>query len=183
MGRRLSLAVLLAVAALALGAAAQATNVTVNATVAAGTTLSVGSLNTPAFNLTLNGDDQTTSYQAQLQVVDARGLATGGGWNLTLGATQFSNGAGKTFPTNASTITTVTNACHSGSTCALPTNNVSNTNLAVPISPTTTKILNAATATGLGRIDVNVNVNVFVPANTIASTYTSTLTIAIASGP
>jgi hypothetical protein len=183
MARRLPFIGLLAIASLALSAVASATNVTVNATVAAGTTLSVASLNTPAFNLTLNGDDQTTSYQAQLQVVDARGLATGGGWNLTLGATQFSNGSGKTFPTNASSITTVTSACHSGSTCALPTNNVANTNLAVPISPTTTKILNAATASGLGRVDVNVNVNVSVPANTIASTYTSTLTVAIASGP
>jgi hypothetical protein len=182
MTRGIPVAALLALAALVTGAVARAA-VTVNATVAAGTTLSVASLNTPSFNLTLTGDDQTTSYQPQLQVVDARGLTTGGGWNLTLSSTQFSNGAGKTFPTSASSISSVTAGCHSGSTCALPTNSVTNANLAVPISPTTTKFLNAATATGLGRIDVNVNVNVNVPANTIAGTYSSTLTVAIASGP
>jgi len=174
---------LIAVSALAVAVAARASNVTVNATVAGGSTLSVASLNTPSFNLTLNGDDQTVGYLAQLQVVDARGLATGGGWNLTLTSTQFSDGAGHTFPTTASTISSVTTGCHSGSTCALPTNSVSNSNLAVPISPTTTKFLNAATGSGLGRVDINVNVNVAVPANTIAATYSSTLTVAIAAGP
>jgi hypothetical protein len=181
--RALILVALAAVAALATAVAASATGVTVNATVTAGSTLSVASLNTPSFSLTLNGDDQTATYQAQLQVVDARGLATGGGWNLTITSTQFSDGAGHTFPATASTISSVTAACHSGSTCTLPTNSVSNTNLAVPISPTTTKFLNAATATGLGRIDTNVNVSVAVPANTIAATYSSTLTVAIAAGP
>jgi len=180
---RRSLIVPVAVAALVLAAAAGATSLTVNATVAAGSTLSVSSLNTPSFNLTLNGDDQTATYQAQLQVVDARGLATGGGWNLTITSTQFSDGAGHTLPTSASTISSVSTACHSGSTCALPSNSVSNSNLAVPISPTTTKFLNAATASGLGRVDTNVNVSVAVPANTIAATYASTLTVAIAAGP
>jgi len=171
-------------AAAALAAtAAEAATVTVNATVTTGSTLSVSSLNTPSFSLTLNGDDQTGTYQAQLQVVDARGLASGGGWNLTIGATQFSDGAGHTLPSNADTISTVTSACHTGSTCTLPTNSVSNTNLAVPVSPSTTKFLNAATATGLGRVDVNVNVNVAVPANAIAATYSSTLTVAVATGP
>ena len=180
---RRSLLIPIALAALALAAAAGATNLTVNATVAAGSTLSVSSLNTPSFNLTLNGDDQTATYQAQLQVVDARGLATGGGWNLTLTSSQFSDGAGHTLPTTASTISSVSAACHTGSTCALPTNSVSNSNLAVPISPTTTKFLNAASGSGLGRIDVTANVGVAVPANTIAATYTSTLTVAIAAGP
>jgi hypothetical protein len=172
-----------AAATLVAAMAADAATVTVNATVTAGATLSVSSLNSPSFSLILNGDDQTGSYQSQLQVIDARGLATGGGWNLTVGATQFSDGAGHTLPSGADTISTVTSACHTGSTCTLPTNSVSNTNLAVPLSPSTSKFLNAATATGLGRTDVNVNVNVAVPANTIAATYSSTLTIAVATGP
>ena len=172
-----------ALAALVAATAAPAATVTVNATITGGATLSVSSLNSPSFSLTLNGDDQTATYQSQLQVIDARGLGTGGGWNLTIGATQFGDGAGHTLPAGADTISSVTNACHTGSTCTLPTNGVSNTNLAVPLSPSTAKFLNAATATGLGRIDVNVNVNVAVPANTIAATYSSTLTIAAAAGP
>jgi WxL domain surface cell wall-binding len=175
----------LAAAAAACLVLAQATAaaVTVNATVTGGTTLSVASLNTPSFALTLNGDDQTGTYQAQFQVVDARGLATGGGWNLTIGATQFSDGAGHTLPATADTITSVAAACHTGSTCALPTNGVSNTNLAIPLSPSTSKFLNAASSTGLGRIDVTANVGVLVPAGTVAAAYSSTLTFAVATGP
>lgn len=170
-------------AALVTAAAARAAGVTVNSTVTGGSTLTVSALNSPSFPDTLNGDDQTATYQAQLQVVDARGLATGGGWNLTMTSTQYSDGAGHTLPANASTITSVSTACHSGSTCAAPTNSASNTNLALPVSPTSTKILNAASGSGLGRIDVAVNVSVGIPANTIAATYTSTLTVAIAAGP
>ena len=183
MRRRLTFIGLAAVAAALAAAAARAATVTVNATVSTGSTLSISSLNAPSFSLTLNGDDQTATYQAQLQVVDARGLASGGGWNLSLGGTQFSDGAGHTLPTSASTISSVSSGCHSGSTCSLPTNNISNSGLAIPVSPSTSKFLNAATATGLGRIDVNVNVSVAVPANAIAAAYSSTLTVAIAAGP
>lgn len=169
-------------AALAAAAIARAA-ITVNATVTAGSTLSVSSLNSPSFSLTLTGDDQTSTYQTQLQVIDSRGLATGGGWNITLSATQFSDGSGHTIPTGANDqITTVTSGCHTAtSTCTLPTNSVSNTNINMPSSAT--KILNAANATGLGRIDINVNSSILVPANTIAATYTRTLTVAIVAGP
>ena len=166
--------------------AAQAANVTVNATVSGGSTLSVAGTGTPAFNLTLTGDDQTTSYTLPMQIVDARGLASGGGWNVSITSTQFKDASTHTFPTSASTITSVVAACHTGSTCTLPTNNVANTNLAVPAgvtAPTAVKFLNAANVTGLGRIDVNATVSVAVPANTIAATYSSTITVAIAAGP
>jgi hypothetical protein len=105
---------LAALAALLAVAAARAATVTVNATVTAGTTLSVAGNGTPSFALTLNGDDQTTSYTLPVQVVDARGLAVGGGWNVTVTSTQFSDGAGHVFPATASRITGVTAACQSG---------------------------------------------------------------------
>lgn len=183
MAGRLTLVAAALLAALLAAPAARAAGVTVNTTVSGGSTLTVTPQNSPSFPDTLNGDDQTATYQAQLQVVDARGLASGGGWNLTITSTQYSDGAGHTLPASASTITSVTTACHSGSTCTQPTNSASNSNVALPISPTTTKILNAATGTGLGRIDVAVNVQVGIPANTIAATYSSTLTVAIAAGP
>lgn len=183
MRRRSTLAVAALLAALAAAATARAAGVGVSATVTGGSTLTVTALNSPSFPDTLNGDDQTATYQAQLQVVDARGLASGGGWNLTITSTQYSDGGGHTLPANASTITSVTTGCHTGSTCALPSNSASNTNVALPISPTTTKILNTSSGSGLGRIDVGVNVSVGIPANTIAATYSSTLTVAIAAGP
>src|SRR4051812_22880444 len=137
--------VFVTIAALGAGVIAQAAPVTVNATVSAGSTLSVSSLNTPSFSLTLNGDDQTASYQAQMQVVDARGLAGGGGWNLTIGVTQFSDGSGHTLPSAAQTVTSVTSGSPTGSTCPVPPKTVTNTSPAVPASPSTSKFLNAAT--------------------------------------
>ena len=172
-----------ALAVLALGAAARAA-VTVNGTVTAGTTLSVANLGAaPSFSLTLNGNDQTATYALGLEVVDARGLATGGGWNLTIVSTQFSDGAGDTFPAAASTITGVAAVCASTSTCTLPTNSVSNTSLALPTSGSPVKFVNATSPTGRGRIDLTSTVQVAVPANTIAGTYSSTVTVAIAAGP
>jgi len=174
-------------AALFLAASAQAaTNVTVNGTVAAGTTLSVAANGTPSFNLTLNGTDQTATYTLPVGVIDARGLSTGGGWNLTVTSTQFNDGAGHTFPASASTVTGVTSGCGTNSTCTLPTNNVANTNLALPAgatAPAAVKYMNAANATGLGTTNVNATVAVAVPANVFAGTYSSTVTVSIVAGP
>ena len=186
MRKSLAISVAVPLAALLAAAAGRAATVTASATVTAGATLSVAGNGSPSFSLTLNGDDQTTSYTLPIQVVDARGLAVGGGWNVTVTSTQFNNGAGRTLPAAASTITGVAAACNTGSTCTLPTNSVSNTNLALPAgatAPTAVKFYNAATATGLGRINANATVSVTVPANTIAATYTSTITVAIAAGP
>ena len=184
MRTRTLITALLLATALAAATVARAA-VTVNTVISGGGTLNVTTLNAPSFPVTLNGDDQTASYQAQLQIVDSRGLAVGGGWHLTMTSTQYNDlPAGHTLPTTASTISSVTSGCHAAtSTCQIPTNAISNTNLAVPISPSTTTILNAATATGLGRIDVNVNVNVGIPASTIAASYSSTLTFAVVAGP
>jgi hypothetical protein len=173
-------------AGLAVVAAASAATITVNATVNAGTTLSVAANGTPSFSLTLNGADQTTTYTLPVTVVDARGLASGGGWNLTVTSTTFNDGSGHTFPTNASTVTSVATTCGSGSTCTGPTNSVSNTNLALPAgstAPAAVKFENAANATGLGTTNLNATVSVNIPANVFAGTYTSTVTVAVVAGP
>lgn len=166
--------------------AATSDTIVVRAVVAAGTTLSVAGTGSPSFALTLNGADQTSTYTLPVSVIDARGLVTGGGWNLTVTSTQFNAGSGHVFPTTASTITGVATQCGTSSTCTVPTNSVSNTNLAVPAAasaPTAVKYLNAATATGLGTTTVNATVSVAVPANVFAGTYTSTVTVSIVAGP
>jgi hypothetical protein len=183
------LIVALCAATAVVAAAAEGATVTVNAAVVAGSTLSVaGNGAPPSFSLTLNGADQTTTYTLPVSVVDARGMSSGGGWNLTVTSTQFSDGAGHTFPATASTITGLSpaTACGAGSTCTLPTNNVSNSNLALPAGstpPAAVKWFNAANATGLGTTNINATVSVFVPANVFAATYSSTLTLATVAGP
>ena len=180
------IAMLVMAAALLAVAAARAATITVNATVTGGATLSVAGVGSPTFALTLNGADQTTTYTLPVIVIDARGLAAGGGWNLTVTSTQFKDASSHTFPTTASTITAVATACGTSSTCTLPTNSVPNTNLAVPaatVAPAAVKYLNAANATGLGTTNVNATVSVAVPANVFAGTYTSTVTVSIVAGP
>jgi hypothetical protein len=171
-----------------LAVSAEAATVTVSASVVAGSTLSAAGTGTPSFSLTLNGADQTSTYTLPVSVVDARGLSTGGGWNLTVTSTQFSDGSGHTFPTTASTITGISPAptCGTGSTCTPPTNNVSYP-VALPASaappPTAVRYFNAATATGLGTVNVNATVLVAIPANVFAGTYSSTVTVATVAGP
>ncbi|MDX6451514.1 MAG: hypothetical protein QOH16_1563 [Gaiellaceae bacterium] len=184
MRRHLLIALLATLATLATASVAEA--IIVNGTVTGGATLTATSVGSPTFNLTLNGADQTPTYTLPVSVVDARGLAVGGGWNLTITSTTFNDGAGHTFPAAASTMTAVSTTCGASSTCTPPTNAVANTNLSVPaatVAPAAVKWENAATATGLGTNTVSATIQVAVPANAFAGTYSSTATIAIVAGP
>ena len=173
----------------ALVAATSAGAITVSGTVTAGSTLTATSTGNPSFSLTLNGVDQTPTYTLGETVLDSRGIAVGGangGWNLTITSTQFNDGSGHTFPTTASTITGVATPCGASSTCAQPTNAITNTNLGIPaatVAPAAVKYENASSGTGMGTLTVNATVSVAVPANTFAGTYSSTVTVAIVAGP
>ena len=138
----------------------------------------------PSFALTLNGLDQSASYMPGLSVTDTR--STSSGWNLQITSTRFDDGSGDTLPTNASTVTGVTRACNTGSTCGtLPTTNVTYP-FTVPAGstpPTSVKLYNAASNTGSGILSVTPTVQVAVPGNAGAGSYTSTLTVTVASGP
>jgi hypothetical protein len=184
MSRLLKIAALSLATALVAAAAVKAATVTVTSVVTAGTALTVAAGTPPSFGVTLNGADQTVNYVLPMDVVDARGGTLG--WNLTITSTTFTNGAGlgHSFAANASTITGVVATCGTGSTCLLPTNSVANTNLGLPgASGTPVKYLNAATSTGRGAMNVDATVAVVVPANVFAGSFTSTVTVAISSGP
>ena len=181
--RSISLLAVSAVLATAGVAYADATP-TVTGTVNPGT-LSVASTGAaPSFTTTLDGTDQTLNYSAPLIVTDATG--SGAGWNLTITSTQFDAGSGHKLATGASSLkSAITEACHTGSTCVDPTDNVSRP-VTVPAgatAPTAVSFYNAALATGVGKIDVTPSVDVAVPASTVPGTYTSDLTIAAVSGP
>jgi len=181
--RTTALALLLSVAALVAAATASADNALVTGTITGGS-LSEVTTAAPSFSVTLNGSDQTPTYTLPMTVTDARG--TGAGWNVTITSTQFSTGAGgNTLATNASSVQSVSSTCVSGSTCTNPTNTVTYP-LTLPAGttpPTAVKLFNSATNTGMGKFTVTPTVGVFVPANTFAGTYTSTVTLAVVSGP
>jgi hypothetical protein len=146
-------------------------------------------------SVTLNGTDQTLTNTFVLTVEDSTG--TGAGWNLTLSATNFTGSGdfnGSTTPTTESlassgtlSITNVTVSCVSGSTCTNPTStftypgSVAVTTAAS--SPTPVKFYNANTGTGMGKFTVEPTLTIFIPANAYATTYSSTITLAIASAP
>jgi len=169
----------LSVAAVALIAATAALAGTLTTTATIGGTAGI-SLNLPAnpsITDTLDGSDQTASYAPVLGLVDARG--SGAGWNITVSATNFSDGSGHTLAPG--TVTSVAQACHSGSSCSTATS--SGISYPLTLTGTAAKVFNAAAATGMGKVDVTPTVQVAIPGNAYAATYTSTVTLAAVTGP
>jgi hypothetical protein len=174
---RCSLVLAVVAVSLATAAAATAATITATATITGASGLSLNLPSNPSVSATLSGDDQTVAYAPVLGLVDARGSGTG--WSMTIAATPFSDGSGHTLAPG--TVTGVTEACHSGSTCTQATS--SGVSYPLTVSGTAAKFFNAAANTGLGKVDVTPTVAVTVPGNAYAGTYTSTVTLATAIGP
>ena len=139
-----------------------------------------------ATSVTLTGDDQTTSYALGLAVTDARGNSAG--WNLTITSTTFTGtNVNNQLSTGASSIDAVpTVACASvGNHCTNPVNGITYP-VGVPAgatAPTPVKFFNAAANSGLGKFAITPTVTIAIPASTIADTYSSTVSVAVVSGP
>ena len=178
---------------------------TATANLGAGT-LSLAASDTLGWAVTLNGLAQdvadVTAADEGYTVDDARG--SGVGWKVTAAATTFTSTTPAatlpdtdTFSTNGSVTsvsdtTAPSNACTSASSCTVPTTNVTfpQAITTAATSPTPVTIYNATAGTGLGSIDIGgstatnpVGWWIHVPANATAATYTSTVTLAVATGP
>lgn len=186
MFKKIVLLVTVAAAMLALADAASAAtsaSVTATGTVTGASALSLATTASPTFSDTLDGTDQTASYTIPMTVIDATG--TGAGWNTTITSTLFSTSGGKTLAASASSISGVTSTCVAGGTCTSPTNSISYS-LGVPAAataPAAVKLFNAAANTGMGRFTITPTVEVAIPGNSYAGSYTSTVTVAVVSGP
>ncbi len=139
-------------------------------------------------SVTLNGVDQTVNYTLPITVVDATG--TGNGWNLSITSTAFSTGGDNphALPDDASTITNVASSCFgSGSTCTDTNGNSVSYPLGVPAgatAPSAMKFFSTAADSGMGKFTITPTISLAVPANTYASSsYSSTITVAVVSGP
>jgi hypothetical protein len=177
MRQRLFVISIITAAALVASAAALAGTLTATATVSGTAGVSLNLPSNPSITNTIDGSDQTATYAPVLGVVDARG--SGAGWNLTISATSFSDGSGHTLAPG--TVTAAAQACHSGSSCTAATS--SGISYPLTVTGTAAKIFNAALNSGLGKIDITPTVQVSIPGNAYAGIYTSTLTIAAATGP
>jgi hypothetical protein len=170
--RLITITALALVATMAVAGAAFALGVTGTITGTAGIALDPGSA--PSFTDTLNGSDQTVTYQPGLTVTDARG--TGAGWHLTASATALTDGT----HTLSQSISAVGQSCASGSTCSLPTSSVS---LPVAVGTSGSSFYSSAANYGLGKVAVDPTVSVAIPGNAYAGAYTSTITFAAVAGP
>lgn len=177
MRQRILIIMVVAALALVASAAALAGTLTATATVSGTAGVSLNLPANPSLSSTLDGSDQTASYSPLLGVVDARG--SGAGWNLTIAATSFSDGSGHTLA--AGTLSGAVQACHSGSSCTAATS--SGISYPLSLSGTAAKFFNAAVNSGLGKVDVTPTIEVTIPGNAYAGTYTSTVTLAAATGP
>jgi hypothetical protein len=176
MKKRILISLAIAGAALVVATAALAGTLTSTATVSGTAGVSLNLPSNPTLSDTIDGTDQTVTYSPVLGVVDARG--TGGGWNLTISSTNYSDGAGHSLLPG--TVTAATQACHTGSTCTAATSAIG---YPLTITSTAAKLFDAATNSGLGKVDVTPTIQVAIPGNSYAGTYTSTLTLAAAVGP
>jgi hypothetical protein len=169
--------------ALALPGAARAASVSATGVIS-GSALTIATSSAPAFTASLDAGDATPSYALALSTQDTRG--TGAGWNETVTSTQFTTGAPGNFtlPATASTVTGVSTAGGTGANTA-PADGISYPIgvPSAPSAPTPVKFFDSTTNSGMGRFTISPTVAVFVPQDSYAGTYTSTLTLGIASGP
>jgi hypothetical protein len=143
-----------------------------------------GPTSVSATPVTLTGDDQTTTYSMGLTVNDPRG--NGSGWNLTITSTTFTSGSNTLDTVASSILTSPAVVCSgTGSHCTNPTNGITYP-VGVPAgapAPTAVKFFNAATSSGLGKFTITPTITVSIPGNTYAGTYTSTVSVAVVTGP
>jgi hypothetical protein len=183
-GRKTIVLGAVAIVALAAAAVAVAGNITATATVTGAGALGLTHNPTATVSsVTLDGLDQTATYTLPLSITDARG--NGAGWNATITSTTFTDASSHTLATSASSVSGVTSSCLAGGSCTAPTNAITYP-LTVPAgatAPAAVKVFNAAANTGMGRFTVTPTIGVAVPGNAYAGTYTSTVTVAVVSGP
>jgi len=135
--------------------------------------------NTTGFSTTLDGSDQTVSYNVGLTVTET---GQHNGWNLQVTSTVYNSGA-HTLATNATAITQVAVGTCTGSSC--PTNSVSVpvTVPAAATAPTAVKFFDAAAGTGTGTVTVTPTFQTSVPGNSYTGSYQATITFSAVVGP
>lgn len=153
-----------------------------------------------AFTATLTGSDQQV-YASLAPYTAADLTGTGSGWNITFQATQLTctsadtgcPAAGDQFPASSLLVAVPSIACHALTSCAgraaKPTPSIAS-NTAIDSGPAV-KVASAAINTGMGTYDfapgntsgANTNLQLTVPSYAYATTYHTTLTVSIISGP
>jgi hypothetical protein len=178
---------LLVVAGLLAAMAATVYAETATVTINAGS-LSVIPANVTLSAVTLDGTDKTSTspYTSNAWTAeDARG--TGAGWNVTIEATDFLDGASHTIDISETDqefkiqIQDANITVISGNT--KPTSSVTSLTAIPTAGGTPLKIVSAALDAGMGEYNIPPAFELEVRAETVAGVYNSTITVAINTGP
>ncbi|HEU4658614.1 MAG TPA: WxL domain-containing protein [Capillimicrobium sp.] len=187
MSTRRVAAIAAVIASLVAAASASAESDTTSVTITGGSLSYTVPLQADDFpNVQLNGLTQVVKANVDpYSITDARG--SGAGWNLTISASQFSDGSGHTLPTGSLTLVNlgvpVPEVNLGGLVPPVPT---------LPASPidggTTQKIISAAALplSGTGQWNFVPLANALVlsvPPTATPGTYTSTITTTLSTGP
>jgi hypothetical protein len=138
-------------------------------------TISTGSPVT-APGVTLNGVDQTSTFAVASSVAYTGGGNTLG-WNLTAEAAAPTV-SGNSLPFLV--VTGVTRGNCTGGGCVNPANSIVPP---VTVDTTPARIYNAAPSTGQGTVAVTATFQMSYPANAFTGTYSTVITLAVATGP
>lgn len=161
------------------------TNTNIVAVIQSGPLTMSNTLITAVPTVVLNGQNQLATYTIRIYVTDATGLHKG--WSISVTSTAFTtivDGTLHTLPTNASSSQDPPTVVATG-TSTLPTPNVGFP-VAIPAAltpPPAVTLYNARTDSGMGSFSITTTITLVIPANAYAGTYTSVLTLSIASGP
>jgi len=150
---------------------------------AAGLSISTGS--TASFSADLDTGDANPTYSVPITVLDTRtGASAGLGWNLTITSTTLTTGT-HTLATTATQADSATASCLNGGICVAPTNTTTYpVNVpAAATAPAAVKFASVSAGTGEGAFSMPGGFDVDVPQNSFSGSYTSTMTIAVVSGP
>ena len=129
--------------------------------------------------VTLDGADQLVNGATGAWRADATGET--GGWNVSVASTDFDNGASKTIAVSNFEIRLLdANIVRVSGDTNGP---VSTQTTFASLSGTARKIASAAAGDGDGVYDLTPDLRLTVPAETYASSYTATVTVAISAGP
>jgi len=150
--------------------------------------LSVTPANVSLSTVTLDGSDKisTSPYTSNAWVAeDARG--TGAGWNVTIEATDFSDGASHTIDISEPDQEFRIQIANANITVIYgntkPTSSVTSMTAIPTAGGIPLKIVSAALNAGMGRYNIPPAFELMVRAETVAAIYTSTITVAINTGP
>jgi hypothetical protein len=128
-----------------------------------------------SYAATLTGNTLNLSSSSAVTVLDSRG--TGAGWNLQGSIGTLTNAGGDVIPASGHQISSVATT---GVTGVAPTNGITYPR---QIPTSLAKVFNAAPSTGTGQSTETFTTALAVPADAASGTYSTTLTVTIASGP